>query len=218
MNWTQQFDAYCERTDLTLWSEPINAVTNLAFLVAALVMWRRTSSVPGGRLLCVILFAIGLGSALFHTLATGWAAMADNLPILSYILVFIYLVHKDILRLSRRTSILAVVAFVPFAAGVVMVLRLVPFFAISSFYWSVPILLLIYAAAMRRRWPQVSRGFVTGAAILILSIVLRSLDEILCTAWPIGTHFCWHILNAVMLGFMIHVYTAHVLAGREAAR
>jgi hypothetical protein len=42
VNWSEQIDAYCERTDFSYWSEPVNAVTNLAFLVAAVWMWRRT--------------------------------------------------------------------------------------------------------------------------------------------------------------------------------
>ena len=31
-------DAYCERTDASYWSEPVNAVTNAAFLIGRLFM------------------------------------------------------------------------------------------------------------------------------------------------------------------------------------
>lgn len=211
MNWTAQFDAYCERTDLTLWSEPVNAVTNLAFMLAAVIMWRRTGGVPGAKVLCAILFVIGIGSGLFHTFATGWAATMDNLPILAYILTYIYVVHRGILELPPIWAALAVVAFIPFAAIVVFALRQVPFFQISTFYWSVPILLVAYAWWLRETMPAVARGFVIGAVILSLSITLRSLDELLCNVWPLGTHFGWHILNAIMLAYMIHVYVRHGL-------
>jgi hypothetical protein len=30
--------------------------------------------------------------------------------------------------------------------------------------------------------------------------------------FPLGTHFGWHLLNAVMLGWMIEVYRRHMLA------
>jgi hypothetical protein len=30
MNWAESIDLYCERTDPSLWSEPLNALTNLA--------------------------------------------------------------------------------------------------------------------------------------------------------------------------------------------
>jgi hypothetical protein len=41
MNWLSPVDAYCERTGPEYWSEPVNAVTNLAFLIAAVVIWPR---------------------------------------------------------------------------------------------------------------------------------------------------------------------------------
>ena len=166
----------------------------------------------------MILFVIGIGSALFHTYATRWAAMVDTLPILAYILVFIYLTHRDTLGLSRLWAGIVMLMFLPYAAIIVPILDSLPFFRISNFYWTVPILLVAYAVGLRHSQPAVARGYVMGAAILSLSITLRSIDEILCAAWPHGTHFGWHILNAVMLGYMIHVYTAHVLAGRWARR
>jgi hypothetical protein len=48
-----------------------------------------------------------------------------------------------------------------------------------------------------------------GAAILVISLVFRSADAALCPAFPLGTHFLWHILNAVMLGWMIVVMVRH---------
>ncbi len=218
MYWTDQIDGYCERVDFSLWSEPVNALTNIAFLVAAIVMWQRTSGVTAARVLCVILFAIGIGSALFHTTATLWGAVADTLPIAAFILIYYYLVHRNIVGLGFWTAVLATSAFVPYAMLIVPLLNQVPFLAISNAYWTVPILLLAYAIWMRHKYPDTARGFVVGAAILTLSITLRSIDEILCVHWPLGTHFAWHLLNAVMLGYMIHVYTAHVLAARWAQR
>ena len=40
MNWSQKVDIYCERTDFAFWSEPLNAVSNAAFVIAALLVWR----------------------------------------------------------------------------------------------------------------------------------------------------------------------------------
>ena len=34
-------DKYCERTAAELFNEPLNAITNLAFLLAAYLAWRR---------------------------------------------------------------------------------------------------------------------------------------------------------------------------------
>ena len=78
MDWTQQIDGYCERVDFSFWAEPVNAVTNLAFLIAAFILWRRIKGqgMPLAMGLVVIMAVIGIGSFLFHTFATQWASTA----------------------------------------------------------------------------------------------------------------------------------------------
>ncbi len=209
MDWMEKIDGYCERTDVSYWSEPLNAVTNAAFIIAALIMWRRTAGLPAARVLCAILFAIGIGSYLFHTHATAWAALADVAPIGIFILTYLFLTNRDILGLPLILSLIGTALFIPYAAIVVPLLNRIPFIEISNFYWTVPILLFLYAFFLRHRAPAVTRGFVAGGLLLCLSITLRSLDETLCAAFPIGTHIFWHMLNGLMLGWMIEVYTRH---------
>ncbi len=215
MDWFQQIDGYCERTDFSYWSEPLNAVTNAAFIVAALIMWRRTGGLPAARLLCVILFCIGIGSYLFHTHATQWAALADVAPIGIFILAYLFLANRDIVGMPWWAALGITLLFAPYAYGVVTLMNQLPFFRISNFYWTVPILLIVYAAFLRG---PVGRGFLIGAAILSLSISLRSVDEILCDQFPIGTHIFWHLLNGLMLGWMIEVYRRHMVAGSATER
>ena len=217
MNWFDQIDGYCERTDFTYWSEPLNATTNLAFIVAALILWQRSAGVPMARVLCGILFAIGVGSFLFHTHATIWASLADVLPIGIFILVYLFVVNRDMVPMGHWYAVFATALFIPYAAVLVPILNQFPFIRISNFYWTVPILLGIYALILRHK-PGIAQGFLLGAALLCLSITIRSLDEILCDAIPIGTHFMWHVLNGVMLGWMIHVYTRHMLATGSTGR
>ncbi|MBT8412121.1 MAG: ceramidase domain-containing protein [Octadecabacter sp.] len=213
MNWSEQIDAYCERTDFSYWSEPVNAVTNLAFLVAAVWMWRRSAGLPAARVLCAILFVIGVGSFLFHTHATAWAATADMLPIGLFILFYLFLVNRQMLGWPLWAAAIGTAGFLPYAVGVTVVLRDVPFFGVSNFYWTVPILLMLYAVVFRARLGATARGFVLGAVILSASITARTLDGALCDVWPIGTHLGWHLLNAVMLGWMIEVYRRHMVEG-----
>lgn len=210
----RQVDGYCERTDFSYWSEPVNALTNLAFILAAIVMWRRIGPQASGfeRALCAILFAIGVGSYLFHTHARVWAALADVFPIVLFILTMLWATHCTICTFSRPVGFGLSLLFFPYAAALGAVLAQVPFLDISGAYWTVAILILAYAAALARRVPQTARGLAIGGAILCLSITLRSVDEIWCDSLPLGTHFLWHILNAVMLGWMIEVLRRHRLA------
>jgi hypothetical protein len=196
-------DAYCERLDPAFWAEPVNALTNAAFLVAALVMWGRAAGVPMGRALAAMLGAIGIGSFLFHTFANGLTAALDVAPILGFILLYLFAVNRDLLGLAGWRPWVATAAFVPYAALTVPVFAAVGVLGSSAAYAPIPVLILVYAALLRG---AAGRGFVVGAAVLALSLVFRTLDQPVCAAVPLGTHFLWHILNAVMLAWMIEVY------------
>jgi hypothetical protein len=219
MDWTQRIDGYCERTDPSYWAEPLNAVTNAAFLIAALVMYLRLRGhgLPLGMALVAILGAIGVGSYLFHTHATAWSAVADVVPIALFILLYLFIANLHYWRWPLWGAILGTLAFFPYAALTVPLFQSLPFFEISAGYWPVPILIAAYAILLRGRAPETAKGLAIGAAILTLSLVMRSLDEPLCDAIPMGTHLWWHVLNAIMLGWMIEVYRRHMVAGRRAA-
>ncbi|WP_146344692.1 ceramidase domain-containing protein [Phaeobacter marinintestinus] len=209
MDWFAEIDAYCERLGPGYWAEPLNAVTNLAFILSALLMWRRADGVPMGRVLAVILFAIGVGSALWHTYAQGWAGAADTVPILMFILVYIFTINRDVWGLTLWPAVGLTALFIPYTAALVPVFSRVPGLGDSAGYAPVPLLILIYAGLLRNRAARTARGLAIGAILLILSIMFRALDDPICGVWPTGTHFLWHILNAIMLGWMIEVFCRH---------
>ncbi|MEM8537554.1 MAG: ceramidase domain-containing protein [Pseudomonadota bacterium] len=213
MDWTRHVDGYCERIDPSFWAEPVNAITNAAFLVAALVMARRLrgNHLPLAWALVGLVALIGIGSFLFHTYAQPWAGAADVIPIVLFILVYIFAASRDFLGLSTLWSLGVVLAFLPTAALLIPVMRMVPILGVSAGYLPVPLMILIYAALLRGQ-PALSRGLAIGAGLLLVSLTFRSLDMRLCAAVPLGTHFAWHILNGIMLGWMIEVYRRH--AGR----
>ena len=115
--WSQQIDIYCERMGPEFWAEPVNAVTNAAFLIAAgwvLVVLRREGRLEAGTgLLLALLTAIGIGSFLFHTVATRWAALADVLPIMLFILAYLALTMRRGFRLTWWWAGGITLAFLP---------------------------------------------------------------------------------------------------------
>lgn len=214
MEWTQTIDAYCERIGPGYWAEPLNAVTNVAFLIAAWVMWRRVEPGQGlARVLVVVLAAIGVGSYLWHTSAQVWAGAADVLPILVFILLYIFAINRDVWRISFWPALGGMALFLPFAAATAPLFARVPAIGSSAGYMPVPLLIGIYAWLLRRRAPKTARGLAAGVVLLLISITFRVLDDRLCPLWPGGTHFIWHLLNAVMLGWMIEVYRRHLTRG-----
>src|SRR3546814_2723917 len=99
-------DIYCERLGPVLWAEPLNALTNLAFSVAGIVLvvaLRRAESAvrrdPAMLGLVVLLFVIGIGSGLFHSFAVAWAALADVIPVALFILLYMYLALRRLVAL-----------------------------------------------------------------------------------------------------------------------
>lgn len=85
-------DIYCERTSPAFWAEPANAITNLAFIAAAIWAYatarRRSEPNPLVWTLIALAAAIGVGSFLFHTVATVWAGLADMLPIWVFVALY----------------------------------------------------------------------------------------------------------------------------------
>ncbi|MEG4641761.1 ceramidase domain-containing protein [Paracoccus sp. APAP_BH8] len=213
MSWLAPVDAYCERAGPDYWSEPINAVTNLAFLIAALVLWPRLRGreMAMGRALAAVLFVIGLGSWLFHTHANRLTGLMDVLPILGFILLYVFTATRDYFDARPWIAALVTAGFIPYAAATVPLFSTIPGLGSSASYAPVPLLILIYAVLLRRRLPETARGLAIGAGILIVSLTFRTLDQPLCGALPFGTHFLWHVLNAMMLGWMIEVWRRHRL-------
>ena len=220
MEWTRAIDGYCERLDPSYWAEPLNAVTNLAFLIGAFVIWRRIrgAGLPLATALVVILAVIGVGSYLFHTHATVWASTVDVIPIGVFILTYLFAANRHYWQLPVWHALILTALFIPFAAATVPLFAQIPDLGSSAGYAPVPLLILIYAGLLHRRAPATARGMVLGALILIASLTFRTIDGPLCALIPVGTHFLWHLLNAVMLAWMIEVYRRHMLAAPQGAR
>jgi hypothetical protein len=208
---------YCERLSGAFWAEPLNAVTNGAFILAAiagLVFWRRA----GGRDLAAVLliglvFAIGVGSFLFHTMPQRWTLLADVVPIQLFAFSCFGLALHRFLRLSAAASLLGMVLFVAAAFGLSAVLGpLLPAGMRGSAGYAAFVLGLFgVALALRLRGmaPDAARLLLLAGLVFALSLTLRSLDSAACGLVPFGLHWAWHILNAVVLALLLRALIAH---------
>ncbi|WP_062234150.1 ceramidase domain-containing protein [Aureimonas sp. N4] len=219
MDWATPIDAYCERTSAAFWSEPVNALTNLAFLLAALWAFRRWRARGGGDRATLALIGlvgvIGVGSFLFHTFANRWSALADVLPIALFIFGFFTLALRRLIGLSWPLTLLGLLAFVAFDQFVAPLAE--PLLGSSEAY--LPALLALYGMAL---WLMgIGRkasglGLLSAGAVFTLSLLFRMADGAVCPSWPLGTHFLWHGLNAVTLALCLRVGMAH--EGRATAQ
>jgi hypothetical protein len=195
-------DLYCERTDPGFWSEPLNAGSNAAFLVAAALILRHSRASGGtsldARLLAALVALVGVGSFLFHTFATVWAGWLDVIFILAFIYVF----------LARFLARVAGWGWVAIAAGLtaywvfsrVLTAPLPPGTLNGSFSYfpALAALTSLAAWAGAKRHPGAARLGV-AAGLFAVSLGFRTVDLDLCPEWPFGTHALWHCLNAGVL-------------------
>ena len=87
-----EVDFYCERTTDHWFDEPFGLLSNLCFIAAAYHQLRRHGAwSPGARILVVLMFGIGIGSALFHAFATRSTLLMDVIPINLFIISAIWL-------------------------------------------------------------------------------------------------------------------------------
>lgn len=198
------FTHYCERTGDGFWAEPLNALTNLAFILAAVAITRLllrnspTHPVWDLWLLGLLMVAVGIGSFLWHTLATPWSEWADVIPILLFINVFLLSFLVRVAGLNWPWVLFWFVVYQVFNFGLQ---GLFPrdFLNGSIFYLPTWVSLVVMAVYCRKTGSP-SAGFMGMAALAFsVSLILRTVDGVLCPVWPVGTHFGWHVLNGVVL-------------------
>lgn len=225
-SWFAPVMAYCERLDGGFWAEPLNAVSNGAFLAAAGVAVqherRGERRDPATLVLAGLVAVVGIGSFLFHTLANRWSMLADVIPIGLFIYAYLLLALRRFLDLPSLAAIVVTVAFAAFnfsfGALTDKVLGQSSAALTNGSIDYVPAVLalvivggvLAVAAAPARRKAGLSLLGVAG--LFLLSLTCRTIDRAVCRELASGTHFLWHLLNATVLYLLI----ATALRFREA--
>ncbi len=236
MSWTDKIFAYCERAgDPAFWAEPFNAVSNVAFLLAALagaIHMARTPEAGSRRAewgLVALVAIIGLGSFLFHTTATRWASVADTAPIGIFMIGYLaYALRRFVGAPYLIVAVLLAVfvAALRYAGSIPCDPQLLPvtvaagrpcFNGSLGYVPALGALVLIGLYLVVRRhgagWPVLLAGL-----IFAVSLTLRTLDFEVCRSTSIlgrarGTHALWHILNALLLYVLVLAAVRH---GRRA--
>ena len=198
---------YCETSSSGSLSEPLSALASLAFIVAAVAAWLLYRALPqpagGGRrwdLLSLVglVAAVGVGSFLWHALASSWTEWFDLIPVLMFMNLYLvsFLYRGAGLGTFGVAFLLVVFQWGMANAGI----RLGPWFGNGSALY-VPVLVALWLAAAfgvlrlgARSWPLAA-----AAGMFTISLGLRMGDMAVCPAVPAGTHFLWHLLNAGVL-------------------
>ena len=200
-------DAYCERAgDPAFWAEPLNAVTNLFFIFFAVLAVRDMRSLADHPfkktwdiwLLIFAMFAIGIGSGLWHTVASQWAVLADVIPIGIFINVFIFSVFIRVVGLSWCYTFGVWAGYT--AAGMFIQSIFPPDFMHGTvMYLPTYLMLIALVAIMAIRNMRETAAFTALTLVWTLSLAMRTFDLEICPSFEYGTHFLWHSLNSIVL-------------------
>lgn len=193
-------DNYCERLTPGLWAEPLNALTNLAFIAAAMLAWRlarQQDQLRGGPLMLILLMlTIGIGSGLFHTFATRSTQLMDVIPIGLFQALFLWLYLRRIIAANMAVTLALMLLF---AASAWLAGQFIHLFNGSIGY--APALVFVCGLALWHRFhcPHEPNALLLAALLFLVSLLFRSIDQAICTNLPIGTHFLWHLGNGGVL-------------------
>lgn len=233
MAWSEQIFRYCERgADPAFWAEPWNAVTNLAFVAAAMaaaVVLRRSFSHSARwteAILVAVVFAIGFGSFLFHTFATRLASLADIIPISVFMIGYLAFALRRFAGWSRAKVLAALVVFAAclWWSGTIAcrpdfmpVSNALNLPCLNGTAGYIPALVALFAVGtmLHVGGHTAGQSLVLAGGIFAVSMVFRTLDFELCanTALSadhnIGTHFLWHLCNAALLFVLLRAAIVH---------
>lgn len=214
MDWLASVDIYCERIDPGFWAEPVNALSNGAFIAASLwgavVARRYGTREPVVWLLIALAALIGLGSFLFHSFATIWSSYADTVPIWTFVAVFVLSAMRLVGGVAPRRiaviaiSVVAVLTVVFLAADDPAPTTTPPVLNGSGQYAPAIIALAVFAILSWRRGHPIAPWAIGAAIVFAASLLFRTVDIAVCPSFPIGTHFLWHLLNGAMIALLLH--------------
>jgi hypothetical protein len=206
MAWTDPVSAYCERLGPGFTAEPLNALSNIAFVIAAVALLRlhadlrrRRDRIPGDiRALPWLVWGVAVCSLLFHTFATRWSGSLDSLSILLFCAVGVYSFLRHATAAGKLT---ATAAGVGFAAASFAMSRLVAPGTLNGSAAYLPNLLTLLAVAAYMGWRRAPafRAFALANVVFAVALILRTMDLAWCPRLPTGTHFVWHLLAGLLL-------------------
>ena len=220
---------YCERgTSTALSAEPINAVSNIAFILAALMglqllEWRpREQQTLDHFLLIGLVALIGIGSFAFHLFATQETELLDVIPIAVFTLVYLGFALNRFLGVPPGWMVLLVIGFTALMGAATQVRcwdggvglagpdvqGAKPCLNGSVFYLPALGALIVVGLLLEERRHRAAPYVLWAAAIFAVSLTLRSLDIALCDKLllegrKVGTHAAWHVLNALALFLLL---------------
>ncbi|AKD25202.1 Alkaline phytoceramidase (aPHC) [Polynucleobacter duraquae] len=197
--WFNSVDIYCERLDASFLAEPINAISNLSFIVAGFFLWRLRSS--RSKLMAILIILIGLGSFSFHTFANRLTGLLDVLAIALYLVAFAFMIPKQWSRnsiLIQLGSVLLLILSIVLAQLLISHLKPALPWLPPGVYLGAWLALIIFTLVTQYSNPSAARFLWMAVIVFPASLLSRQIDMPLCDSIG-GSHWLWHLFNGLTL-------------------
>ncbi len=188
-------DSYCERVGMGVFAEPLNALSNVSFLLAALAAWilaQRTGALSAGiQVLIAIGASVGIGSILWHTYPNMLTLILDSVPILIFIMWFIWLYARNVIGMRPLFTVASAAAFL------LATFLALPFSGVlhGAFVYTPGLIVTLVLGVFQAREQSAARfALLAAAGVYLAALFFRTIDNEVCSVLPIGTHFLWHLL------------------------
>ena len=188
-------DSYCERVGMGVFAEPLNALSNVSFLLAALAAWilaQRTGALSAGvQVLIAIGASVGIGSILWHTYPNMLTLILDSVPILIFIMCYIWLYARNVIGMRPLFAVGSAAAFL------LATFLALPFSGVlhGAFVYTPGLIVTLVLGVLHAREQSAARfALLAAAGVYLAALFFRTIDNEVCSVVPIGTHFIWHLL------------------------
>jgi hypothetical protein len=198
--------SYCERSSAALGDEPLNALSNIAFFIAAWMLWKLyLDSKSNDRPALMLVGLVGLvavGSTVFHVVANRLTMIGDVVPIMAFTFAYLWIAQRRFLGLSAAWAGVNLALFAVMGWRLNFVTGMLRFNG-SVAYFPCLAALVVIGLVLRRRGHVAATPVLTAALLFAASLFWRSVDLLLCDWFPVGTHFMWHLINGIVLYVLV---------------
>jgi hypothetical protein len=209
---------YCEQPIYQAFFEPINTITNLAFMIAGVILFTQLKKKNlldiKGIYFSSLLIVIGLGSFAWHLYRSDVTVMLDSIPIAVFVLtyLFFYIMQMNKNWVLRIGLFLSFFGYVIFLTKVLSEIENYWLLTNGGMQYIVALSFFVVLQIFNRNWnPALIKPSFIVVLLFAFSIFFRQTDLLVCEYIGFGTHFMWHILNGVVLYLFVRMLYISVL-------
>lgn len=204
----ENLDFYCERVSSDFWAEPLNAISNVSFLVAAVILflYLQKNKIKNYSVWfsAVLIFLIGIGSFLFHTFADELTYYFDVVPIFIFQVFILHEILNRVFQYKLNVRLIQMSVFI--LATLILSSKKYLNILNGSLGYIPSIVFLIFLSVISWQRKLAIRNYFLGVTMMFLiSLCFRSFDMQLCSLNPYGLHMIWHILNSIVLYLLVKI-------------